>query len=500
MALKTPINRPIATTATAPTKESLSKSLNEAQSMLNAKTGNNKPLPFPNATTTPTVSTPTSTTPPKTTPTSTTPSPYTPPKPTYTPEETKARAILYNTDPFDEKTARRNALKNSSSQIKAIEDVYADKIAEERKLGERDMARSNTISAMTGMAGGVDATSRAGASDRRTKERIGIIENQKALALSAIYDKIDANVLKEKEMSLETQRDNAKNVLDEVATNAKNALNSFASEGVTWDALKKSDPDTINNLIRQSGQDAFSVQKLYEDALPPDKKPATLFEGFKGDNFITIKRQADGSVTTDIHTAKDLGIPQDFKDPASVTVGDTVYWYDKENPLNADGTPKLIKVGAKASTGKKTTTEDDTYSEIMSFDEWKTTPEANQLINEDIRAQTKADGTGGHTTATAETFLRAKYNDMVRENKIKTADRKKNYTATNIPNAVKTDLIHDITVSKAPLDQLYELYPDVSSAYISATYNSLQPKKKKEEDTTDPELAKLLEAITGPAK
>jgi hypothetical protein len=484
------INRPV-----TPTKESLTKSLNDAQEMLNAKTGK---------TTTPTPVVPTApkTTPP-TTPTPTTPTvpTYTPPKQTYTPEETKARAILYDTDPFDEITARKNALRAASSQIKAVEDVYADKIANERKLGERDMARSNTISAMTGMTGGVDATTRAGNSDRRTEERVKIVENQMALALSAIYDKVDANVLKEKEMSLQTQRDNAQNVLDEIATNAKNALNSFASEGVSWEALKKSDPDTISNLVRQSGQDAFTVQKLYEDALPPDKKPATLFEGFKGDNFITIKRQADGTISTDVHDAKEIGIPDTFKDPASVTVGDTVYWYDTQNPLNADGTPKLIKVGAKPSTSKKTSSEDATYDEAMSFDEWKTTPEANKLINEDIRSQTKADGTGGHTTATAETFLRSKYNDMIRENKVKGADRKKNYTAVNIPNAVKSDLIHDITVNKAPLDQLYGLYPDVSSAFISATYNSLQPKKKKEdEEALDPEMVKLLESITGSTK
>jgi len=259
--------------------------------------------------------------------------------------ENKARSILYNIDEFDEETARKNALRQARGQIKSIEDVYGQKEAEERAYGKKDLARSNTISAMTGMMGGSDATTRAGASDRRTNERVQNVQEQKAYAISAIYDKIDQNITKEKEAHLQSQRENAKNILAEVATNAKSALSSFASQGLSWEHLEQSDPDTLKELVRQTGENPFALRQLYKEALPPEKKPQTLFEGFKGNNFLIITKNPDGTVTNETYDSKELGIPEEFKDPSTITVGDTIYWYDKNAPVGEDGRPNLIPLG-----------------------------------------------------------------------------------------------------------------------------------------------------------
>lgn len=77
-----------------------------------------------------------------------------------------------------------------------------------------------------------------------------------------------------------------------------------------------------------------------------------------------------------------------------------------------------------------------------------------------------------------------------------TADPNKNYTATNIPNDVRSDLLADIKDEKNTLADVYEAYPDVSSAYISSTFNSLR-KKKEEGAMDDTEFLKSLEAMIG---
>lgn len=49
----------------------------------------------------------------------------------------------------------------------------------------------------------------------------------------------------------------------------------------------------------------------------------------------------------------------------------------------------------------------------------------------------------------------------------------KNYTAANIPDSVSSKLRTDITSGSLSKAQLYDKYPDVSTAYVSALYNSL---------------------------
>lgn len=261
--------------------------------------------------------------------------------------ESSARSILYDTEDFDEDSARRRLLRGAESQIEAIEAGFQEAKSQEVKLGQKDLARSNTISAMTGMAGAPEATTRAGNADRRTDERIDTHRQKKELQIASIYSEIDKNLLKEKEAHVQTQRENAARVLEEVALSAKNSLNAFASQGLSWEAIEASDPETMENLVRQSGMDPFELRILYNESIPADKKPKTLFEGFKGDNFVRILQNADGTTSTMTKTASDLGIPKDV-DPATITLGNSVFWYDQNAPLGKDGSPTLHRLGAKA--------------------------------------------------------------------------------------------------------------------------------------------------------
>lgn len=77
----------------------------------------------------------------------------------------------------------------------------------------------------------------------------------------------------------------------------------------------------------------------------------------------------------------------------------------------------------------------------------------------------------------------------------RTVDPSKNYSAATIPDPIKADLVADINVESATLQQLYDAYPDVSTSYISSLYNSLRKKKTTESSTgdmTDEEFMKFL--------
>lgn len=269
------------------------------------------------------------------------------PRTTFSGAESDARSILYDTEDFDEDSARRKLLARAENEINLIEQDFNERAKVEREYGQRDQARANTISAMTGMMGAPEATTRSGAADRRTEERLDTLRQRKALQIASIFSRIDQNLIKEKEAHVMTQRENAARVLDEVATEAKGALNAFAAQGLSWEALEQSDPETLKTIIRQTGMDPFELRILYDESIPANKKPSVLFEGFKGDNFVRITQNADGTTSTMTKTAKDLGIPKDVA-AKTITLGNSVYWYDENAPLGSNGTPVLHKLGLKA--------------------------------------------------------------------------------------------------------------------------------------------------------
>lgn len=264
-------------------------------------------------------------------------------------DENKARSVLYDVSDFDEAGARSAAIQGASAQLEGINSTYDAKVADERKLGQTDLARSNTISALTGFTGSPEGATRAGEADRRTQDRVDTVNSERQTAIASIYSAIDANVMQEKEAHLATQHENASNLLAEVATNAKSILNKFAAQGVSWDKLAASDPDTLDKLVQQTGEDAFSLRQLYNSEL--GTPPKELYSGWKGDNYVQVEQDpTTGAVTSHTYTSDELGIPKGTN-LGTVTVGGKVYWYDQDAPLDSNGQPKLILVGSSGAGG-----------------------------------------------------------------------------------------------------------------------------------------------------
>lgn len=418
-------------------------------------------------------------------------------------KEKKARDIKYDFSEYDEEQRREEMIRQNRAQIDAIDDVYDRQVQQEREFGERQEARANTISAMTGMAGAPEATTRAGNVNRNTQDRINVVNEKRALALARLYGEIDDNIMREKEAHRQQLRENADAYMDEVANKAMGALNEFAAQGVSWSQLQDSDPETLETLVRQSGRNPFELRVMYEQSLPREERPEPIFEGFRGDNFVRILQNPDGTTDYQTYSAAQLGIPRDVE-VETVKLGDGVYWYDRNDPLNEDGTPNLVRVGQNPSkmggsggtgggqgSGEAQRVQDE-QGQVLPFDDWKRTDAAKELLDREMDRQMAEDGTAAMTTYMADQFLRPIYDESVAQWKRENADPDRNYTASTIPEFVKADLLADIERQNVTLGDLYDAYPDVSSSYIRSLYRSIQSEREdrveaQEETTEDDE-------------
>lgn len=295
-------------------------------------------------------------------------------------EDTPKYGSLYESSRADE-------IARQEGNLKSIEDIYRNKLESEtqreREIGARDVARSNTISAMTGMTGAPEATTREGMAERRTEDRIKSVEArvaaEKASAVNAIYGRIDQNAARAAEIELKTKREEQDALRKETAVSATNNILSFASkQGIDWNTFSKAaqDDKDLQAEIKRTGKSLPELYELYTSNQPaPPKKTYT----WKGNNLVVVQEDAKGTISTQTFDATELGIPKgtDFQ---TVTLGESVYWIDKDDRFNADGTPKLIRLGAKPATGKppaQTPEGIPTFDEFV--DEFMQTPQGQQM-------------------------------------------------------------------------------------------------------------------------
>lgn len=125
----------------------------------------------------------------------------------------------------------------------------------------------------------------------------------------------------------------------------------------------------------------------------------------------------------------------------------------------------------------------DSAGDIMTFEEFKFSDEAKQLLNQEMKRQVAEDGTASLTTATADSFLKKIYDENAAAYYRDNPDASKKYTASNIPTPLRENLMTDIS-NKFTLQELISAYPDISSSYITSTFNAVNKKKKSEEEST----------------
>ena len=177
----------------------------------------------------------------------------------------------------DEDRLRAEKIAAAQESIKRVNAQYDIERAQQKELNVGNLARTNALSALMGFTGSTPAESRAGRTEQIGKEALDLIEARRATALSAIYGKIDENVQKMQEAALESNRENAKSLLNQVSQNALNTVQSLAAtvanNVATWDDFKKADPEAAKKLVEQSGQSEYYIRELWKSKIPEQFKP-----------------------------------------------------------------------------------------------------------------------------------------------------------------------------------------------------------------------------------
>lgn len=255
-------------------------------------------------------------------------------------------------------TNRSAEINRQQDAFNAIEKNFNSELttslAREDDLGKQDVARSNTISAMTGNVGNPEAATREGNANVRTNDRKNAVTAdvtaRKSAALSALYGRIDQNAADAAKIDLQTKRDDQAKLQDTTAKNALNNVLSFAGDhGVNWSTFSKAynSDKTLQDEVARSGKTMPELYQLYTSTLPV---PPKTDYAWRGDSLVAIETDpTSGKTTTHSFSAKDLGIPKgtDFQ---TVTLGKNVYWVDKNDPFNQDGSPKMSLMGASPKT------------------------------------------------------------------------------------------------------------------------------------------------------
>lgn len=253
---------------------------------------------------------------------------------------------------------RTSALKSAQDRINNINDIYAQQLkselASQAGINENNLGRTNALSAMMGLAGSSSADTRA-SSTQQANEKInqGIttkVNTEKMNALNTIYNNIDSGAQKMYEAQLQTNKENQKKLLDDVAKNATSQIQALAGQlagtGKTFDDFKNADSQALNNLMQQTGQSEYQLRQVWNNSLPEQFKPVIHTSYVDDGKGGTIMRQVSFDPITKKATSNDYNLAV----PASTFNGDVKPIEGKNGELfvkQADGTYKDVSPNAE---------------------------------------------------------------------------------------------------------------------------------------------------------
>lgn len=298
---------------------------------------------------------------------------------------------------INEDDIRSKNLALYQKEIDAIDQIYASLITDEKVAGEDRLGQGRAISNRQGLIGSLRGESQRQNIVAKNSAAVGALQAERAAKIGAI---------------LGTAR---KAAVDEIAAERaakqQSAADYLSYLKVQDERINKNVTNAIGSLIAQG----YSLEDLDQEQL--DELAKNL------------------RVSTDqLRTTFDSLLPEDAAGDA-FTLGRYDIRYDADGNVIARGAGAGGSGGGGSDTGGGV---NDTL-DVLTFDEFKQTPEAKAILNEEIKRQTAETGTGGFTTATAESYLREIYNDQIAELErttgkkanLSVGDDKGNLTTTN---------------------------------------------------------------------
>lgn len=240
--------------------------------------------------------------------------------------------------------------KQAQAQIDAINKGFDNIIAGEREAGAVRDARTRAINLASGLGGSDFASANAEETSKKTRDIIAGKENERALAIASVFDKVDqraredavtasAKYKADAETSLKSLKERQKSAKEDIATLGK--------QGMTIEKLKEKDPELLKALLEQSGYSELGLKAyLLENAPKAEKLGDAEANGKK---FYFFKN-ADGTVRTETIEVPGLGetdklviapdgTPIVYNDKGEVRIAEGFYegqFAKPENPTSGD--------------------------------------------------------------------------------------------------------------------------------------------------------------------
>jgi len=263
-------------------------------------------------------------------------------------------------------TYKEKLLSEASGRVANIDTFYDNQVKIATEAGKTNLARTRSVAALSGLAGAPDANSAMAKTEKRTQQDIEYINSQRATAIDRILAGVEDNARKLTEARLKTNQADAKAEIDKIAENATGYLKGLASQGIEWEDFAKEDPDSLKNLIEQTGKTEQELRGIYNASLPKpvDYKDGAVSKGANGN--ATIFQYGVNSKGEAVNRKIDTGIPYDtyFADENKIVESKDGYFY-LENPK----TGEVRKIGGSGKTEKATEGEikNEEYQKAQQF-------------------------------------------------------------------------------------------------------------------------------------
>lgn len=266
---------------------------------------------------------------------------------------------------------------------------------------------------------------------------------------------------KTKQLNSLTEKVNA-----QILANAKEA--EEANDKLKESIIKTSRENTIVSLIKQYGiTDPADIQNLtnFDDA-GNATGDITLEEIDKVLKIMGLDAKSEMA-----------GLSADYKTYNAMKKNGELSkdWSYTDYLAAVSAAKRAPKAGKSTTPGSDIVTDPDTET-LVSYEEWY--PEFLKTAE----GQQIAEGLGGDNISLAKN-LRKMYSDATMAYYRDNPSSTKKFTASNVPTPLRENLIADIN-NDFSLNDLIAAYPDLSSSYITSTYNSLKKKKEDEEEST----------------
>lgn len=164
---------------------------------------------------------------------------------------------------------REQVRKSLQAQVDATDKYYNDLVAREQQAGDVRSARVRGVNVRAGLIGSDFASANAENQAQANRGAVAAIENERAMKVSAIFDKIDERAQKQIETETALAKANAEQrvaLLSQLRTEAKNDVQNIAKGGFSLDRFRES--PAYSQLLEETGLSNFELDALYNANLP----------------------------------------------------------------------------------------------------------------------------------------------------------------------------------------------------------------------------------------